>query len=97
MPLQTYYAKHLTCICSVSIVKREHLLLPIFLGTLHKKKKKKKGKRENVKKSKEILEENKKQNINKKSILEHLRNRRRLVEEDQVCKIKKFDSIFFNW
>jgi hypothetical protein len=96
LPLQTYYAKHLTCICSVSIVKREHLLLSIFLGTLHKQKKKKKGKRENVKKSKEILEENKKQNINKKSILEHLRNRRRLVEEDQVCKIEKFDSIFFN-
>jgi len=96
LPLQTYYAKHLTCICSVSIVKREHLLLPIFLGTLHKQKKKGGEERENVKKSKEILEENKKQNINKKSILEHLRNRRRLVEEDQVCKIEKFDSIFFN-
>ena len=66
------------------------MLLSIFLGPHIRKKK---GKTENIKKSKEILEENKK-NISKKSIPEHLRNHQRLVEEDQVCKIKKFDSIF---
>jgi hypothetical protein len=30
--LQTYYAKHLKSLSSIIIVKREHLLLPIFWG-----------------------------------------------------------------
>jgi hypothetical protein len=30
LSLQTYYAKHLKRLCSISIVKNEHLFLPIF-------------------------------------------------------------------
>jgi hypothetical protein len=44
---KTYYAKHLTSLCSVSIVKRGHLLLPIFESP-HKK-------GENRKKDKKII------------------------------------------
>ena len=40
------------------------------------------------------MEENNKEYISEKSILECPENHRRLVEEDQIYKIENFDSVF---
>jgi hypothetical protein len=76
LSLQTYYAKRLTSLCFISIVKKRHLLLPILEFHINKNKKKEKRKYKN------ILEEDKKKYISGKSITECPKNYRKLVEED---------------
>ena len=43
-----------------------------------------------------MLEENKKEYISDKNILECLENHQRLVENDQIYKIKKISQCIFN-
>jgi len=61
-------------------------LLPILGLYANKKKQRKEKKREN-KKNKNIY-------ISEKSIPECPGNHRKLVEEDQIYKIKKYDKVF---
>lgn len=69
-------------------------MLPIFRA--HIKKIIKKG-IEKIQKNKTMLEENKKEYISDKNILECLENHQRLVENDQIYKIKKISQCIFNW
>ena len=66
-----------------------------MFGTPLKQKSEKKKRREK-KKYKKIEKCLKKitKNINEKSILQRLGNCLRLIKEDQIYKIKKFDSVF---